>query len=144
MKNPVLLIIAISSIVIVGVTLMFLIQSQPIENESKNYFTGEYKITENGIAIIDEQSFFVSKFCDGDCSDKTIQFHDVTLVIPSVLSTNPGGFETGIVKFSDGTSETLNLAKRDSILTVFTKHIHPQVGLTYYVNGTFNFLVSTK
>lgn len=144
MNNKLLTVAIVSiSITIFAMLIIVFIESQPLNNESKNYFSGEYKITEDSTTIINNQSFFISKSCDNNCSNET-KFHDVTFVIPSVSLTTPGGFNTVIVGLPDGTNETLTLASRGFQLTVFTKHIHPQAGATLNANGTFNFLVSTN
>ncbi len=142
MNSKLLTIAAVSiSVSIVAILAIFLIESHPLNNESKNYFSGEYKIKEDDVTVINNQSFYVSKLCNTNCSNG-MKFHSVTFIIPPVSLTTPGGFNAVMVGFPDGTNETLTFASRGITLSTFTKHMHPQAGATLNANGTLNFLVS--
>lgn len=115
------------------------------ENNTSNYFIfGNYTLTDNGLAIINNKTFFISPIFNPDKeSNKTIQFHGVIFSNPTSTSINPSGQVSSLVVFPDGTNETLNIGPLPPI-TVLSKHLNPQVGVTRELHDNFRFLTSIE
>jgi hypothetical protein len=146
MKTLHILIITLSGITAIGIVTFVLIDIQSKSNENDMYvFGGDYGIV-NNITTIYNKSFFVSQSYPQDYVNNAIQFHGVTFSIPNYTGfTNPGGLIGNPIKFTDNTNETLITGyggHPPNTITVLTKHVNPQAGVTRHSNGSVNFLVN--
>jgi hypothetical protein len=140
-----LTIIASVSAFAIGI-FVILMYMQPENKTSDTYaFEGDQKITKNMTVSIDNKSFFVSSLYPQDYVNDTIPFYGVIFSMPGSITTDPSGFVSNLVKFSDGTNESLTTGfggHPPNTVTVLTRHENPQGGLIRYSNGSVNFLVN--
>lgn len=142
------IIVGITGMIAIGVISFILIDLQSKNNESDKYvFEGNYEISKDMTGSVDGKSFFVSKSYPEDYVNDSISFYGVIFSTPDYSGpTNPGGFISNLVRFSDRINETLTTGyggHPPNAITVLTKHQNPQAGLTRYSNGSVNFLVNT-
>lgn len=141
------IIIGIASMTTIGVAFFILIDLQSKNNESDKYvFEGNYEISKDMTGSVGGKSFFVSQQYPENYVNDSIQFHGVFFSTPDRNNdTNPSGFVSNLVRFSDGNNETLTTGyggHPPNTITVLTKHQNPQAGLTRFSNGSVNFLVN--
>ena len=150
MKTLHLSIIGSVGIVIVGVALMFLIQTaSPAKNTDVSYWYAVFDKYEgveqdSGIITIRNQSYYMTtapiKFGEY-INESTIQFHNVTFSFTKGSGYTPGGYILeSYVKFPDDPVQ-YGAALRESSLpgaqnhdptTILSVHTKPQAGLTRY------------
>ena len=141
------IIIGIAGMTAIGVASFTLIDLQSKNSESDKYvFEGNYEISKDMIGSAGGKSFFVSQTYPENYVNDFIQFHGVTFSTLNLNNdTNPSGFVSNLVRFSDGINETLTTGHGGhppNTITILTKHQNPQAGLTRYNNGSVNFLVN--
>ena len=141
------LIIGITGMTAIGITSFALIDLQSKNNESTKYvFEGKYEISKDMTGSIGGKSFFVSQLYPENYVNDSIQFHGVIFsTLDRNGDTDPSGFVSNLVRFSDGINETLTTGyggHPPNMITILTKHQNPQAGLTRYNNGSVNFLVN--
>ncbi len=145
MKASHLAIIASVSAFAIG-AIAIQVYQQPENKTGNTYaFEGDQKITKNMTVSIGNKLFFVSNMYTQDYVNDTIQFYGVTFSIPGSVNTDPSGFVSNLVKFSDGKNETLTTGfggHPPNTVTVLARHENPQAGLIRYRNGSVNFLVN--
>ncbi len=142
------IIIGITGMAVIGMTSLVLIDLQSKTNESDKYvFEGNYEISKDMVGSVGDKSFFVSQSYQENYVNYSIPFHGVIFsTLDRNNDNNPGGFVSNLVRFSDGTNETLTTGyggHPPNTITILTKHQNPQAGLTRYDNGSVNFLVNT-
>lgn len=109
-----------------------------------NTFIGNY-VVKDDLALINNQTYFISKPYDLYDSNQTIIFHNVVFAMPAayVSPPDPSGVVFSLVKFPDGSTEKLGVGIPLSYpLTALSIHTSPQAAFTRFMNNTFAFLVS--
>lgn len=139
--------ITVLCIVIMGVTLLVLINFQSTQNKSSKYlFEGNYEISSDKKTIFNNKPFFVSKAGPEFHNGMIMSSNCVNFAIPQSRDpTNPSGFIQTNVYFPDGAVENLTTGyggHPPNPITMLTKHENPQAGITWYTNGSVNLLVS--
>lgn len=142
------IIIGLAGMTAIGIASFTLLDVQSKNNESGKYvFEGNYEISQNMTGSVGGKSFFVSPPYPENYVNDSIQFHSVIFSTSDRNNdTNPSGFVSNLVRFSDGINETLTTGygrHPPNTITILTKHQNPQAGLTRYSNGSINFLVNT-
>ena len=109
-----------------------------------NTFIGSYVVKDN-LALINNQTYYISKPYDSYDSNQTIIFHNVVFAMPTAYTSppDPSGIVFSLVKFPDGSTEKLGVGVPLSYpLTALSTHTSPQAAFTRFMNNTFVFLVS--
>ena len=109
-----------------------------------NTFLGNY-VVKNDLALINNETYYISKPYNTYYSNQTIVFHNVVFSMPTAYTSppDPSGIVFSLVKFSDGYTEKLGVGFPVAYpLTALSNHTDPQAAFTRFTNGTFVFLVS--
>ena len=109
-----------------------------------NTFIGSY-VVKDDLALINNQTYYISKPYDSYDSNQTIIFHNVVFSMPTAFTSppDPSGIVYSLAKFTDGSTEKLAVGVPLAYpLTTLSTHISPQAAFTRFMNNTFVFLVS--
>ena len=109
-----------------------------------NTFMGSY-VVKNDLALINNQTYYISKPYNSYDSNQTIIFHNVVFAMPTAFTSppDPSGMVFSLVKFPDGSTEKLGVGFPVAYpLTTLSTHANPQAAFTRFMNNTFVFLVS--
>jgi len=109
-----------------------------------NAFIGSY-VVKDDLALMNNQTYYISKLYDSYDSNQTIIFHNVVFAMPTSFTSppDPSGMVFSLVKFPDGSTEKLGVGvPTASTLTTLSIHANSQAAFTRFINNTFVFLVS--
>jgi len=131
-----------------SIIIIFLIGLISIHNGNgvlaDNTFIGSY-VVKDDLALINNQTYYISKPYDSYDSNQTIIFHNVVFAMPTAFTSppDPSGIVFSLVKFPDGSTEKLGVGVPLAYsLTALSTHTSPQAAFTRFMNNTFVFLVS--